>query len=376
MAKRDYYEILGVSKSASQDEIKSSFRKLAKKYHPDVSKEPDAAEKFKEAQEAYAVLSDENQRKKYDQFGHAAFEGPSGNGTTGGGYDFSGFDFSSVFDEIFGGNSGFSSFGFGDFMGGNRKSRASKGRDLGYLMEITFEEAVFGCKKDIELEMVNACSHCDGKGGHGEKTCPTCNGSGYEVTQTNTLFGSFASKTVCHKCGGSGVIYKETCEKCHGKGKVKEKKVITINVPKGIDSKEQVRLSGKGEAGSNGGPNGDLYIEFSVKPHPLYKRDGTDIHIDLPVTICDLVLGTSKTIKTLDSRVELKIPSGSQPGDILRIKNKGIETDSWKSGDFFVTLKLIVPEKLSRKQKELFENLKDTDLEDNNEFIKFDKLNK
>lgn len=380
MAKKDYYEILGVSKTATQDEIKSSFRKLAKKYHPDVSKEPNASEKFKEAQEAYAVLADENQRKKYDQFGHSAFENQNGGGgNPGGGYDFSGFDFSNIFDEIFGrSGGGFSSFGFNDFMGGgtSRNNRASKGRDLGYLMEITFEEAAFGCKKEIELEVVSECPKCNGKGGHGEKTCPVCGGNGYEITQTNTLFGSFASKSICHKCGGSGVIYSDVCEKCHGKGKIKEKKTIVITVPKGINSKEQIRLSGKGEAGNNGGPNGDLYIEFSVKSHPLYRREENDIYIDLPVNICDLTLGTTKTIKTLDGKIELKVPSGSQPGDVLRIKGKGIENDSWKKGDLYVSLKLIIPNKLSRKQKELFEELSNTDLEDDAVFSKFERLNK
>ncbi len=378
MAKKDYYEILGVDKNASEDEIKSAFRKLAKKYHPDVCKEEGGAEKFKEAQEAYAVLSDKNQRSKYDQFGHAAFEGSNGNPTSGGGYDFSGFDFSSIFDEIFGRNGDFSNFGFEDLMGNGRRknSRTSKGRDLGYLMEVTFEEAVNGCKKDIELEMVVDCPECDGKGGHGEISCPECGGSGYRTTQTNTIFGSFATKTVCPECGGKGVTYKETCSKCKGRGKIKEDKVITITVPKGIDSKEQIRLSGKGESGSNGGPNGDLYIEFKVKPHPLFKREGNDIHIELPVNICDLVLGSSKTIKTLDGFITLKIPAGSNAGDILKIKNKGIETDGWRNGDFFVTLKLITPTKLTKEQKELFEDLSNTDLEKDLEFSKFEKLNK
>lgn len=377
MSKKDYYEILGVDKNASEEEIKSAFRKLAKKYHPDVCKEANGAEKFKEAQEAYAILSDKTQRSKYDQFGHAAFEGSGGGGTPGGGYDFSGFDFSSIFDEIFGRNENFSSFGFGDFMGGGRKSKkATKGRDLGYLMEISFEEAVNGCKKDIEFDMIVDCSECNGKGGHGEVKCPECGGSGYVTSQTNTIFGSFATKTTCTNCGGIGATYKETCSKCKGKGKLKETKIITITIPKGVDNKEQVRLSGKGEPGNNGGPYGDLYIEFSIKPHSLFKRDGSDIYINLPVTICDLALGSIKTIKTLDGFVDLKIPAGSQPNDILRIKNKGIETNSWRNGDFFVTLKLIVPTKLSREQKELLEDLKETNLEKDNEFSKFDKLNK
>lgn len=379
MAKRDYYEILGVDKNASEADIKSAFRKLAKKYHPDVCKDADGAEKFKEAQEAYAVLSDSKERSKYDQFGHAAFEQGAGGTGYGGGYDFSGFDFSGIFDEIFGRNNGdFSTFDFSDFGfgGGRKRTRATKGRDLGYLMEVSFEEAVYGCKKDIELELVNACSECNGTGGHGERTCAECDGSGYQTSQTSTIFGSFATRTTCKSCGGAGVTYKEVCNKCRGKGKVKEKKVLTITVPKGINTKEQIRLSGKGEEGTNGGSNGDLYIEFLVKPHPLFKRDGNDIHIEMPVTICDLALGTTKTIKTLDGTVELKVPSGSQPGDMLRIKNKGIETDSWKSGDFYVTLKLIVPSRLSREQKDLFEGLNDTNLESDSEFSKFEKLNR
>lgn len=375
MAKRDYYEILGVDKNASADEIKNAFRKLAKKYHPDVSKEPNASEKFKEAQEAYAVLSDKNERSKYDQFGHAAFNNNAG-ASSGGGYDFSGFDFSSIFDEIFGRNSDFSPFGFSSFGGERSSSRASKGRDLGYLMEITFDEAVNGCKKEIELEMTDNCPKCDGKGGHGEIGCSNCDGSGYETARTNTIFGSFATKTTCSECGGSGVVYKETCSFCNGKGRIKEKKTIAITIPKGIDNKEQLRLSGKGEAGVNGGPNGDLYIEFIVKPHPLFKRDGNDIHIDLPVNICDLTLGAIKTIRTLDGYVDLKISSGSSSGDVLRIKNKGVETDSWRNGDFYVTLKLITPEKLSREQKELFEKLRKTNLDTSSEFSKFNKLNK
>ena len=374
MAKRDYYEILGVDKNASEQDIKSAFRKLAKKYHPDVCKEPDGAEKFKEAQEAYAVLSDKSKREQYDKFGHDAFSNM--NNASGGGYDFSGFDFSSIFDELFGRNDDFAGSGFGDFFSSRgRNSRSTKGRDLGYLMEISFEEAITGCRKDIELELMDECSSCSGRGGLGETTCSSCNGSGYKVSQTSTLFGSFATKTVCPVCGGKGVSYKETCSKCHGRGKIKQKKVITITVPKGIDNKEQVRLRGKGEAGSNGGENGDLYIEFSIKPHKLFKREGNDIYIDLPVTICDLVLGNTISVKTLDGYVDLKIPSGSNSGDVLRIKNKGVETDNWKNGDFYVVLKLVVPQSLTREQKELFKSLSETNLRKENEFSKFDKLN-
>lgn len=382
MAKRDYYEVLGVSKTATDQEIKSAFRKLAKKYHPDVCKDPNGAEKFKEAQEAYAVLSDSNRRKTYDQFGHAAFEqGGPGNagGYSSGGYDFSGFDFSSIFDEIFGrSDSDFSSFGFDDLFGGGRKksNRAKNGRDVGYLLEITFEEAVFGCKKEIEIEVTDNCPECDGIGGHGEEVCSVCNGSGTEIKQASTMFGTFQTRSTCHTCGGEGRTFRETCKKCRGTGKVKVEKTITITVPKGIDNGEQLRISGKGEAGTNGGANGDLYIEFRVKSHPLYTRKNNDIYIDLPVTICDLVMGSTKEVKTLDGFVDLKIPSGSSAGDMLKIKGKGIDNGSWKNGDFYVTLKLITPTKLTREQKDLFERLSDTDLENYKEFNDFEKLNK
>ena len=381
MAKKDYYEVLGVPKTASEQEIKSAFRKLAKKYHPDVCKDPNGAEKFKEAQEAYSVLSDANKRKTYDQFGHAAFEqgAPGGGGYSYGNGNFNGMDFSDIFDEIFGrSNSDFSSFGFEDLFGGGKKksNRAKSGRDLGYAMEISFEEAINGCKKDIELETMDNCPECDGKGGFGEEVCSVCNGSGAEVKQASTLFGTFQTRTTCHACGGSGKVFREICKKCRGNGQVKATKVITVTVPKGIDNKEQLRISGKGEPGINGGPNGDLYIEIRIKPHPLYTRKDTDIYIDLPVTICDLVLGTTKTVKTLDGYVDLKIPAGSSNDDILKIKGKGVDNGSWKAGDFYVNLKLITPTKLTRDQKKLFEELSETDLENYKEFSEFEKLNR
>ncbi len=373
MNKKDYYEVLGVGKNATEAEIKSAFRKLAKQYHPDVCKDKNGTEKFKEAQEAYAVLSDKEQRAKYDQFGHAAFNQSSAGGA--GGYDFSGFDFSNIFDEIFGGG-GFSSFsGFG---GGNssRRSRATKGNDLLYSMNITFDEAIFGSKREISLEVTDKCEECDGKGGFKETTCPDCDGSGYINQESRTIFGSFVSRTTCSTCAGSGHTYKETCSNCRGKGKIRTKKKIVINIPKGINIGEQLRLAGKGEAGSNGGPNGDLYIEINIGSHPLYKREGNDIYVDLPVTITDLVLGTTKSIKTPYGYIDLKIKEGSQSNDVLRVKGKGIQADDWKEGDFYITLKLIIPTKLNREQKELFESLSETDLSNSDEFKKFEKLNR
>lgn len=377
MAKRDYYEVLGVSKDASEAEIKSAFRKKAKEFHPDVNKSPDAAEKFKEAQEAYACLSDKDNRAKYDQFGHAAFENSYGNTGGAGGFQgnpFGGFDFSDIFEDLFsGGMGGFSGFGSSS----RSSSRARKGSDTLYGMQIDFLDAVYGCKKDIDLEFFEDCDECDGKGGHGESTCSECGGRGVVIKQTNTILGTIQTKTTCPECNGTGKTFKSKCSKCRGNGKVKVSKTITVTIPAGIDNGEQLRLAGKGEAGINGGPNGDLYIEIRIKPHDFYQRKGNDIYLEVPVTITDLCLGTKKTIKTMDGTVDLKIPSGSQPGEMLRIKGKGIDNrDSWRKGDFYCVLKLIIPTNLSRKQKNILEELEETDLEDSSEFDKFYKLNK
>ena len=374
--KRDYYDVLGVSKNATEAEIKSAFRKKAKEFHPDINKSPDAPEKFKEAQEAYACLSDKDNRAKYDQYGHAAFDNPYGN--AGGGFNgnpFGGFDFGDIFDDLFGG--GFSSFGgFGG--SSNRKTnRARKGADSLYGMKLDFLEAAYGCKKDIELDIDEKCEECNGLGGHNPSTCTECGGSGYVIKQQSTILGVMQTRVTCSECNGSGQVFKSRCTDCKGTGKVRKHKTITIDIPAGINTGEQLRLSGKGEAGINGGPNGDLYIEIKVLPHELYRRDGNDIYIDLPVTITDLCLGCKKTIKTLDGKVELKIKEGSQPGEILRIKGKGINNeDSWKKGDFYCVLKLIIPTSLSRKQKNLLEDLEKTDLEDEFEIKRFNKLNK
>jgi len=376
--KRDYYDVLGVSKSATEDEIKSAFRKKAKEFHPDINKSADAPEKFKEAQEAYACLSDKGNRSKYDQYGHAAFENPYGNASSGGSYGgnpFGDFDFGDIFGDLFSGGFGQS---FGGSFGGNRNSnRSRRGQDSLYGMEIDFLEAAYGCKKDIEIDVDEKCDDCNGLGGHGATTCSECGGSGYVIRQSNTILGVMQTKVQCPECGGSGQTFKSRCNTCRGNGKVRKHKHITIDIPAGINTGEQLRLSGKGEAGINGGPNGDLYIEMKVLPHALYRRDGNDIYIDLPLTITDLCLGCKKNINTLDGKVELKIKEGSQPGDILRIKGKGINNeDSWKKGDFYCVIKLIIPTELSKKQKNILEDLADTDLDDEEEIIKFNKLNK
>ena len=370
MNKKDYYEVLGVSKDATDDEIKSAFRKLAKQYHPDISKEANAEEKFKEVQEAYEVLGDENKRKQYDQFGHAAFEGAQGFGGAGGygGFDASGFDFGDIFDNIFGG-------GFGGFSGGSSaRSSARQGDDKLVRIRLTFEEAIFGCEKDIKIDVSEKCDDCHGKGGTGEKTCPDCHGSGTTTTEQRTLFGTFMSKTTCRKCNGKGKIYDSTCSSCRGTGRVMNHKTITINVPSGVDTGTRLVIPEKGEAGINGGPNGDLYIEFAVEPHKLYSRDGDDIYLKVPITITEAILGTKKEIPTIYGNVKLTIPAGTNTGDKQRIKGKGIENSKRRTkGDMYIIMDVRIPEKISKEQKRLFEELEETDLNDReiNDFDRF-----
>lgn len=362
MKKRDYYEVLGIDKSASEADIKSAFRKLAKKYHPDVSKEADASDKFKEAQEAYAVLSDENKRKQYDQYGHAAVN----NG--GSGYDYSDFDFSDIFGDMFGG-------GFGDFFGGGRsKTRASKGRDRVIRMDLDFEEAVFGTTEEIKLEVSETCDSCSGRGGHNETTCPDCHGSGQINVEQRTMFGTFMTRTTCSRCSGKGKTYKEKCNVCRGSGKISKTKTIEVKVPAGVDTGNQLRMSGLGEAGHNGGPNGDIYIEFNVKKHPIFIRKGNDIYLELPITITEAVLGTKKDIPTLYGSVKLSIPAFSESGDKHRLKGKGISDVNYGGkGDMYVVIDVTIPKKLTKEQKKLFEQLDETDLADNDRLKQINK---
>ena len=361
MSKRDYYEVLGVSKTADEKEIKSAFRKLAKKYHPDVSKEPDAAEKFKEAQEAYAVLSDEQKRRQYDQYGHAAFDQMNG----GAGFDFSDFDFSDIFGDLFGSAFGGGFSGFGGFGGGssNSRSRARRGADKLMRVDLTFEEAIFGCKKKINIDVHEQCDECDGKGGKGEKTCSACHGSGTVTTQQNTLFGAFMTRTTCPDCNGKGKTYSSTCSHCRGTGKVKENKTLEVKIPAGVDTGNQLRLAGKGDSGSNGGSNGDLYLEFRVKDHELYERDGNDIYLELPITITEAVLGCKKDVPTPYGNVKLTIEGGANTGDKHRLKGKGIEDlHSGSKGNMYIVINVVIPNKIDKKQKKLFEELNDTNL--------------
>ena len=376
MAKRDYYETLGVEKNASEKDIKMAFRRLAKKYHPDVNKEPGAEEKFKEAQEAYAVLSDEKRRAQYDQFGHDAFTNMNNGGATGG-FDFSGFDFSDIIREAFGfgGSSEFDPFA--SFTQGGRRSgknRKTRGNDTLLEMDITFMEAALGTTKEIEITTMEKCPECSGKGGSDEIVCEDCHGSGTITSQQATLFGSFLTKTTCPSCKGEGVTYRKSCNNCHGKGRIKVTKTLEVKVPEGVDTGNRIRLSGKGEASANGGENGDLYIEFNVKKHSFYEREENDVYITLPITITEAILGCKKDVKLLENTVTLTIPSGSESGDKHRIKGKGIKDPNYRNyGDFYVIIKVITPKKLSREQKKIIEKLKETDLSDK-EIEKYNKF--
>ena len=376
--KRDYYEVLGVSKTATEQEIKSAFRKKAKEFHPDLNKDdPSAAEKFKEAQEAYSVLSDENKRKMYDQYGHAGV-GNGGPGAGGfGGYsnfDGAGFDFGDIFDSIFGGSSG----GFGGFsnFGGNSRNttRATKGSDVLMRMKLTFDEAIFGCEKKFNIDVVEDCSECHGHGGFERKECPECHGQGTITTQQNTILGSFMSRTTCPECNGTGHTYKRKCTECNGKGKIKKNKKLTINIPGGINTGDRQRVSGKGNPGTNGGPNGDLYIEYIVEEHDYFIRDNDDIYLEVPLTLTEAILGVKKEIPTLYGNVKLNISAGTNSGDKQRIRGKGVDnTYARHKGDMYVVFKVYRPKRLSREQKVLIQKLAETNLE-TDEVKRFNKF--
>lgn len=379
--KRDYYEVLGISKGASDAEIKSAFRKKAKEFHPDLNKDdPSAADKFKEAQEAYSVLSDENKRKMYDQYGHAGVGSGAGGGYGGfGGFDASEFDFGDIFDSFFGGSGGFG--GFSNFGGGGTSSRtrATRGSDVLMRMNLTFEEAVFGTEKKFNIDVVENCDECHGHGGFDEEKCDTCHGTGTVTSQRQTILGSFLSKGPCPDCGGIGKTYKRKCRECSGKGKIKKNKRLTINIPAGVATGDRQRVSGKGNPGTNGGENGDLYLEYVVDEHEYYVRDNDDIYLEVPLTITEAILGCKKTIPTIHGNVKLNVPSGTDSGDKQKIRGKGIDNEYRKrKGDMYVIFKVYTPKKLSREQKNLIEKLEKTNLETEeiNDFEKFISKNK
>jgi len=361
MENKDYYKILGVDKNASQDEIKSAFRKQAKKYHPDLNKDnPSAANKFKEVGEAYSVLSDENKRKMYDQFGSSAVDGSSPN--PGGGFGgFSGFDpssfsgFDDIFDSFFG--------GFGGFGNGGSRNRSQRGSDTLMQMKLKFDEAIYGTEKKINLDVVEECLECGGKGGFNEKTCSTCNGRGTVQSRTNSILGPIITNTTCPDCHGKGKTFSKICNDCHGTGQITKNKNITINIPAGINTGDRLRLSGKGNPGYNGGENGDLYLEFIVSEHEFFERDGDDIYLEVPITLIDAILGNKISIPTLYGNVKLTVSPGTNSGDRQRIKGKGVDNkNKGTKGDMYVVYKVYTPKRLSREQKKLISQLAETDM--------------
>ncbi len=366
---RDYYEVLGVSKTASEDEIKKAYRSLAKKYHPDVSKEPNAEEKFKEVQKAYDCLSDPSKRENYDRYGT---EDPMQGGFGGAG-GFSGF-----------GGSGFGGFEdiFSSFFGGGRArsnpNAPQKGNDVRTRVELTFEEAAFGVKKTMTLNRYEECTTCGGTGAHSKDditTCSRCRGTGRVVVEQQTILGRIQTESTCPECGGKGKKITKHCSSCNGAGRVKKTSKIDINIPAGIDNEQTLRLSGRGEAGLNGGPNGDLYINVIVKPHEVFERDGNDIYLELPITFSQAALGATIEVKTLHGKVALKIPSGTQTNTKFKLANKGIQNaNTGRSGHQYVIVNVVTPTKLSNEQKELFTKLSKTDETANNSF--FDRIKK
>lgn len=346
MSKRDYYEVLGVSKTASKEEIRKAYRKLSKQYHPDLNKEAGAEEKFKEVTEAFETLSDENKRANYDQFGHAdPNQGFGGfGGFSGGSAD--GFGFEDIFSTFFG--------------GGSRRrdpNAPRKGDDLQYSMTIDFMEAVFGKETEIELPREEKCDTCDGTGakkGTPVNICSHCGGSGQISVTQNTPLGQMVNRRTCPHCQGTGKIIPEKCETCHGSGRVTKRKKIKVTIPAGVDDGQQLRVSGQGEAGINGGPAGDLYIVFRVKDHDRFVREGDDIYLELPLTFPQLALGDEIEVPTVSGTVKLKIPAGTQTGTNFRLRGKGVKNVHGHGvGDQHVIVKAITPKKMTEKQKEL-----------------------
>ena len=348
--KRDYYEVLGVSKSASDSELKSAYRKLAKKYHPDMNPgDKEAEAKFKEASESYSVLSDPDKRRQYDQFGHAAFEGGAGGGA--GGFDFNGMDMGDIFGDI-----------FGDFFGGGR-SRAQnngpmKGQNLHHTIRITFEEACFGTEKELDLPLQDECESCHGTGakaGTTPETCSKCGGKGQVVYTQQSLFGMVRNVQTCPDCRGTGKIIRDKCPDCHGSGYITRKRKISVTVPAGIDNGQSIRIREKGDPGVNGGPRGDLLVEVAVSRHPIFQRQGIDIYSSAPITFAQAALGGDVRIKTVDGEVEYTVKPGTQTDTRIRLRGKGVPSLRNKSirGDQYVTLVVQVPTKMNGEQREL-----------------------
>ena len=350
--KRDFYEVLGVSKGASADEIKKAYRKEAKKYHPDLHPgDKEAEAKFKEINEAYEVLSDSDKKARYDQFGHAGVDPNYGAGGAGGGNPYGGGfgDFGDIFSDIFGGG-----FGFG---GGTRRNGPVRGADIRKVVEITFEEAAFGCKRKIQLDKMEECPTCHGSGaraGTSAQTCQRCGGSGQVTTQTRTPLGYMRNVTVCPECHGEGKIIKDPCNACRGTGKIRRQKTLEVDIPQGIDDGQTIQIRGAGEAGDRGGQSGDLLVTVRIKKHNIFTRDGFDVYITIPITFAQAALGSQIKVPTISGVVEYDIPPETQTGSIFRLRSKGIPSLRGKGrGDQYVTVEVETPKNLTSRQKEL-----------------------
>ena len=368
--KRDYYEVLGIAKGASDDELKSAYRKKAKKYHPDLNPgDKEAEEKFKEVNEAYEILSDKEKRARYDQFGFAGVD-PSygaGQGGYGGGFGggFGGVDLGDIFGDLFGG-------GFGGFGGARVNPNAPrKGRDVRISVGISFMEAVHGCKKTVTITRQETCPECGGSGaakGTSPETCPDCHGTGRVNVQQRTPFGVIQSQQPCSRCGGKGKIVKTPCSNCHGSGRVNVKKTLEVTIPAGIDDDQQLALRGMGDGGINGGPNGDLIVIVTVRPDPMFQRDGYDVYVTVPITFSQAVMGAEVIVPTVDGKVQYTVPEGTQSGTTFRLRGKGIPYVGGKGrGDQYVKVNVEIPKKLTKAQREALKAFEDTLKDDNYE---------
>ena len=376
--KRDYYEVLGVQKGATEEEIKKAYKKLARKYHPDLNPgDKDAEEKFKEVNEAYEVLSDSEKKARYDQFGFAGVDpnfGAGGGGYGGGaGFDFG--DLGDIFGSFFGG-------GFGGGQTRRNPNAPQRGESIRMNLTISFEEAAFGCEKELELDRYESCETCHGSGaapGTSPETCPDCGGSGVVQTRRPTPMGVFASTAPCSRCGGRGKIIKEPCKDCRGSGMVRRRRKIQASVPAGIDNGQTISIRGQGHAGKNGGPEGDLLVTITVRPHELFRREGTSVLCEAPITFPQAVLGAELEIPTIDGKVKYDIPEGTQSGTTFRLKGKGIPALNGRGrGDQYVTVYIETPRNLNREQKEALKKFAEAVGENNYEerksfFRKFKK---
>jgi len=371
--KRDYYEVLGLSKDASEAEIKKAYRSLAKKYHPDVNKEPDAEDKFKEINEAYEVLSDPQKRKSYDQFGFAGSDGQGFSNFTNMNMD----DLSDIFSSFMGDMGGFSNFGFSSRSRTRNTSSPMRGENRYMSMDIDFMDAVHGVDKSLRLSIDKVCEHCHGTGAENTSdisTCPRCQGSGQISERSQSVFGMIQRVVVCPDCQGSGKKILHKCKHCNGEGYTNSIENVDLTIPEGISDGQQIRIPGAGGRGRNGGNSGDLYIEVNVKPHKYFVRDGNNIYIEVPISAVDATLGCKVDVPTIHGDVELKVPAGTQPNDRLRIKEYGVKDPrSDKYGDQYVQVSINIPKKLSKEEKELYEKLQGQNTKKESVFERFKK---